>query len=106
MDELSPETEAKDMKLAATRTPGRVGPSYHRDKGTGRRLEHQEQAPIGGAEDCRARRQKAGGRRVSLGVSAGARRKEDAAPILRPRKTGVLRGEILEDDLCPMDLSP
>ena len=60
MDELSPEADAKDMELAATRTPGRVGPSCHRDKGTGRRLEHQEQAPIGGAEDCRARRQKNG----------------------------------------------
>ncbi len=29
-----------------------------------RRLEHQDQAPIGGAKDCRARRQKAGGRRA------------------------------------------
>ena len=40
-----------------------------------RRLEHQDQAPIGGAEDCRSTAQKAGGRRASLGVSAGVRRK-------------------------------
>ncbi len=49
MDELSPETEAKDMELAATRTP------------------HRFYAPV---------------------------------------KRGSLGGEILEDDLCPMDLSP
>ena len=61
-------------------------------RGVGQRLEHPHQAPVGGEQGDRSTGQKARGRLGWQGVSAGARRKEDTAPILRPRKTGVLRG--------------
>ena len=51
MDELSPEAEAKDMELAATRAPGAVRHSgMCAVRGAGQGLEHQDQAPIGVVE--------------------------------------------------------
>ena len=78
MDELSPEAEAKDMELVATRGKEEQGSGW-----SFRRL-WAETKLSGLCDDA--------GRRASLGVSAGARRKEDTAPILLPRKRGYIGG--------------
>ena len=49
-----------------------------------RRLEHHDQAPIGGGQGDRSSRQKAGGRRAWQGVSAGGRRSIETGTNFAP----------------------